>query len=291
MIALIAVAALLIILAVVSALRGRGNEDRLSEEQATASRAQDPEERCASQATYDLIKRELFRRAANVRGSDQAAFDKLAAYSALRVESPVLRGRDGDVSAINCSASLALDLPPGVAVVGGRRTLTAEIDYALQPAADGTGDVVTLGNADSIVTPLATLARTTQPAPVETPALGNETVTITNGMTSVTAPAPPTPVAPPQASPSPSFNCINARTRGEIAVCNNAELATLDRQMASQFGAALTRANPAQRALLERTRIRFIRYRDSCRSNSCIEDAYRGRVREIGDILADRWQP
>lgn len=293
MIALIAVAALLIILAVVSVLRGQGNQDRLSEEQATASRAQDPEERCASQATYDLIKRELFRRAATVRGSDQAAFDRLAAYSALRVESPVLRGRNSDVSSTNCSASLALDLPPGVAVVGGRRTLTAEIDYALQPAADGTGDVVTLGNADSIVTPLATLARTAQPAP-QTPALANETVTVTNGMSGVTVPAPPTPVAPPpQASPSasPSFNCINARTRGEIAVCNNAGLATLDRQMAAQFGSALTRADPAERALLERTRTRFIRFRDGCRSNSCIEDAYRGRMREIADIMAGRWRP
>ena len=38
-----------------------------------------PEKLCASKSTYDLIKRELFRRAAQVRGSDQAAFDKLAA--------------------------------------------------------------------------------------------------------------------------------------------------------------------------------------------------------------------
>ena len=60
-------------------------------------------------------------------------------------------------------ASLSLDLPPGVAVAGGRRTLTADIDYTLQPAADGSGDGLLLRNADAIVTPLATLARVAQP--------------------------------------------------------------------------------------------------------------------------------
>ena len=60
---------------------------------------------------------------------------------------------------VNCSGSLSLDLPPGVAAVGGRRTLTADIDYTVQPAADGSGDVVLLRNADAIIAPLATLAR------------------------------------------------------------------------------------------------------------------------------------
>ena len=44
----------------------------------TAAR-QDPEKLCSSQATYDLIERDLFRRAGELRGSDQATFDKLDA--------------------------------------------------------------------------------------------------------------------------------------------------------------------------------------------------------------------
>ena len=48
---------------------------------------------------------------------------------------------------------LSIDLPPGVAVVGGRRTLSAEVDYVLQPAADGSGDVVMLEGADPIIVP------------------------------------------------------------------------------------------------------------------------------------------
>ena len=46
-----------------------------------------------------------------------------------------------------------------MAVVGGRRTLTSDVDYTVQPAADGSGNVVLLRNADAIIAPLATLAR------------------------------------------------------------------------------------------------------------------------------------
>ena len=66
------------------------DQDKLkdSEITSTSSRAdQSPEKRCSSKATYELIKRDLFRRAAQLRGSDQAAFDRLAAYAALRMSS------------------------------------------------------------------------------------------------------------------------------------------------------------------------------------------------------------
>jgi uncharacterized protein len=61
--------------------------------------------------------------------------------------------------------------------------------------------------------------------------------------------------------------------------------------MAAQFNRAMGEANGGERALLQRTRNRFLSYRDSCRSDSCIADAYRGRMREISDIMAGRWQP
>jgi hypothetical protein len=73
---------------------------------------------CASKVTYDLIKRELFRRAAQLRGSDQAAYDKLSAYAVARMENPVLESEDSSTGAVNCSGSLSIDLPPGVTVVG-----------------------------------------------------------------------------------------------------------------------------------------------------------------------------
>src|SRR5215210_6406319 len=127
------------------------DQDKLSDDQIAQGTPPDPEKRCANKAIYDLIKRDLFRRAAQLRGSDQAAFDKLSAYAVLRMENPVLESQDTNSGALSCSASASLDLPPGVTVVGGRRTLTADIDYTIQSAADGSGDVILLRNADAIV--------------------------------------------------------------------------------------------------------------------------------------------
>jgi hypothetical protein len=260
----------------------------------------DPEKSCSSKATYDLIRRELFRHAAQVRGSDQGTFENLSNYAVLRMENPVMESQDDANGAVNCSGSAALDLPPGVAVVGGRRSLGGDIDYTVQPAADGTGNVVLLRNADAIITPLATLARVApapQAPPSQTPADG--TAVIDPLATQPATPAP-APASPPQAAPQPapkpvnarpSFDCGDARTRGEIAVCSEAGLATLDRQMAAQFNRSMGIADPQQRAALIRTRDRFLSYRDRCGNNACISDAYRGRMREISDIMSGRWRP
>jgi hypothetical protein len=280
-------------------------QDRLNENatDAAGADATTAEERCGSQRTYDLVKQQLFRQAAQVRGSDQAAFDRLSAYAAVRVTSPVLRREDEELGTIVCGGTVALDLPPGVAVVGGRRTLQADVDYSLQPAADGSGNVVTLSGADAIVVPLATLARTgsqpglpqAQPQPGEPqpePVQPGVIVPPAPG----SAPNPPSPPAPPAVEPTPttsarpSFDCARARTRGEVAVCNSSELATLDRQMASFFNSARREADPGTRALLDRTRGRFLAFRDRCRNDRCIADAYRGRITEIRDIVDGRWQ-
>ena len=273
--------------------RGSADEDKRTGNELASTAEVDPEKRCASKATYDLIKRELFRRAAQLRGSDQAAFDQLSAHAVVRMENPVMESEDEGTKAVNCSGSLSIDLPPGVAVVGGRRSLTADVDYAVQPAADGSGAVVLLRNADAIVTPLATLARIAeQPAsPVPTPPAG-AVVEPVDPLAPIPAPQPaPERPAPATSAARPSFNCGAARTRGEVAVCRDSGLAALDRQMASQFSGAMAQAGPEERALLQRTRSRFLSYRDSCRSDACIADAYRGRMREISDIMAGRWAP
>ena len=302
-IALLAAAVVLLLLIYVFTGATRTNSDKLTDEQATGqTAATDPEKQCASQTTYDLIKRELFRRAAELRGSDQAAFDRLSAYSIVRMDAPMLRSHDEDVGTVTCAGSLALDLPPGVAVVGGRRTLTANIGYAIQPAADGSGDVLTLSNADAIITPLATLARvgttpgepltTEAPADTEAPPLTTEPPPPTQRPPTAPPPVAAPPPAPPRPVPtaSPSFNCRFARTRGEIAVCGDQGLASLDRQMAAQFNTAMAQGDARQRSLLQRTRNDFLRYRDNCPTNGCIAETYRGRIREIRDIASGRWQ-
>ena len=264
----------------------RDNPDKLTDGNIiTEPRAADPAKRCASQATYDQIKRDLFRRAAALRGSDQAAFDKIAAYSVVRIDQPLLDSEDEGTGAIACSGTLTLDLPPGVAVVGGRRTLNADIGYTLQRSADGNGEVLTLTRADAIITPLATLARVRRPASDPLAPDATDPLEPTPEMLPAEPNAPPPPI---QATSNPSFNCANARTRGEIAVCGDGGLAALDRQMAASYVDALRDADPATRAMLQRSRDRFLGYRDQCPSSECIADTYRGRIREIRDIASGR---
>jgi type IV secretory pathway VirB10-like protein len=88
----------------------------------------------------------------------------------------------------------------------------------------------------------------------------------------------------------PSYNCRYARTRSEVAVCSDAGLARLDQQMAAQFNNAFRQGTPAQREVLERSRLRFLYRRDRCQSASCIADVYRARMSEINDIAARNWR-
>ncbi len=258
---------------------------------AVAEPKQDPEKWCAAQATYDAMRRELFRRAAQVRGSDQEAYTRLADFALLRVNGPVVRGIDERLNSVSCSGAAVLSLPPGVVVAGGRRSLSADIDYVIQPAADGTGNVVRLGNADGIVVPLATLARTAarQPPPVATE-VPSQVVPSESAAPGGPQAAEPQQQAPTPARANPSFDCDRARTRGEVAVCGDPGLAALDRQMAAQYNAAVSEAEASQRRLLERTRGRFLSYRDRCATNECVAETYRGRMREIRDIMTGRWR-
>ena len=294
-IALIGLGLLLaIILLVVVTRGGDSSQDKLGDDQVAGNAAaDDPEERCSAQSTYDRIKRELFKRAAAVRANDQAAYDKLVGYAVLRVETPILRGYDQRVNSVSCSAFLSLDLPPGVAVAGGRRTLSADVTYALQPAADGSGEVLSLTEADAIITPLATLARVGA-NPAQVPGDSNVVLPVDNseGADATAAPEPepdrPAPAPAPPATTSPSFDCDDASTRGEIAVCENSGLASLDRTMAAQYRRAVAGASPAQRAALRQTRDRFLGFRDRCPTVGCMRDAYTGRMREIRDIMEGR---
>ncbi|CAN5191500.1 hypothetical protein BH24PSE1_BH24PSE1_03570 [soil metagenome] len=259
------------------------------------ARGTDLQSWCAAQATYDAIRNELFRRAAQVRGSDEQAYTRLADYALLRISGPLARDTDEELRSVTCSGAATLDLPPGVAVAGGRRSLAGDIEYLIQPAADGTGNVIRLGNADSIVVPLATLSRQGAPqgTPLQVPELPTAGTDQQEPVVFDERQAPEPEDDQPSSSPTtanPSFNCASARTRSEVAVCGDPGLAALDRQMASQFNGALSGSDSRQRALLQRTRGRFLGARDSCRNNECVAETYRGRMREISDIMAGRWR-
>ena len=276
---------LVLLLALIAYFTSNRNpdQDKLTGNVMSEAQPSAQEKLCSSKATYDLIKRELFRRSAQVRGSDQAAYQRLANFAFVRMENAVMESEDRATGTVNCSASLSLDLPPGVAIEGGRRTLRADIDYAV----DASGQVA-LRNANSIVEPLATLARIA-PSPSTAPADTNELAPEENAAASESASVEPGPAT--NYPGRPTFDCSRATSRGEIAVCSDSGLSALDLNLATQYRRALAAASSAQRRLLESTGNRFLAYRDRCTNRQCIADAYLGRMREIRDIMEGRWSP
>jgi hypothetical protein len=84
---------------------------------------------------------------------------------------------------------------------------------------------------------------------------------------------------------NPSFSCRYARTAGERMVCGSSRLAAKDRAMSSLFYSALADGDARTRRELRRTRDRFLAYRDRCRDEACVAEAYDGRMEEIRDIM------
>lgn len=292
-IALILGLILLVVIIAYFATSKTDNQDRLTNSKVATAPEASPEKLCASNAVYEILKRELFRRAAQLRGSDQAAYDRLANYASVRMENPVEESEDSKSGTINCSGSLFLDLPPGVAVAGGRRNLMSEVDYSVSAQGSGSGMLAGLRNADAIVTPLATLVRSgpaaTEPAR-ETP--GNESeAELNSAVPEATGAAPPSAEEHSVSARSrPSFDCTKAQGQSQIAICADPALGVLDRQVADEYAHAFSVATQEQRVILRDTARRFTSYRDRCPTKSCVSDAYNGRVREIRDIIEGRWQ-
>ncbi len=92
--------------------------------------------------------------------------------------------------------------------------------------------------------------------------------------------------APARTAARPSFDCRSAGTRSERLVCSSERLAAKDREMARYYFRQLDGADGRTRRELERTRNRFLRYRERCPNEACIADAYDGRIEEIRDIVA-----
>lgn len=74
-------------------------------------------------------------------------------------------------------------------------------------------------------------------------------------------------------------------------ICENANLASLDRQLSNFYRQSWDRADEGKRALLLGTRQQFNARRDACASPDCLTTAYVARLREIGDIMTGRRSP
>ena len=161
---------------------------------------------CGSSRAYAALKGRLFDQAQVSYNGDRANLDTLADYSTLRMEDPIVEGRDEALDLTRCSGHLILDIPPGAERgFGGDRRLQADVRYTAQTAADGSGLVYQLADAEPVVTRLARFTLTSlafRPSPAidhERPdTLPLESVEVASALPT------PTPVIPaPRERPAP----------------------------------------------------------------------------------------
>jgi hypothetical protein len=204
----LAVAAVAIIIAAAfgySTSRGVKSKQTSAKAELTEKQENRLRQACATSGTYDRLKEVVFEEAIRIRNSDPANLDTLATHSVVRMENPVVKSRDEDLNVTVCTGRFVLELPPGAeAGFGGQRRLFADIEYAAQASADGSGLVYQMNGAEPIIYKLAAfdLQRQRMRAPGVQPGteLADAGAAVPVAPAPATAPAP-APARPPEPEP------------------------------------------------------------------------------------------
>lgn len=163
----------------------------------------DPTSACSLQSTADAIKTELFRRAAQARKGDVTAYARIADFSLFRIDSPSVTQENQQAGTVDCTGTGDLELPPQITAAAGGNMIGGPIEFSVQLDSSGKAASVRVGNADSIVGPLSTIATLAPPEPLTqaAPATDNQVApALENGA----APAETTPAAgPDETAPAP----------------------------------------------------------------------------------------
>ena len=122
---------------------------------------------CSSGAASESIKRELFRRAGLIPGSNPAALERISGYSLVRFASPVVRTDAHEGAGISCEARVVLHLPPGVTAPGGRQSLNGIVAYSLRGGVAGGAAGLSLAAEPAMVKALAFLTETSSEAALD----------------------------------------------------------------------------------------------------------------------------
>lgn len=161
---------------------------------------------CGSAETYDRLKALTFEEANRLRRGGDPVLDRVEASTTLRMENPVASSRDETLDVTVCRGSLVLDLPPGVEdAFNGGNHLRADIEYAAQAAADGSGLVYRMKGAEPIIYRLAalTLPRGAQQPQVATVAATAEPPAAPADQIATREDVAPAPPRPPLPQPEP----------------------------------------------------------------------------------------
>lgn len=245
---------------------------------------------CADPSAADLVKAELFRRAADLRPAERVRLERAAEHAHLRIDSAASNG-----AATGCSGWLAIDFPRGLVVDGSRSNPNAEISFRLVQRGEGLR-LTGLSKVDGLVRSIATLGPPPrEPAAISPPDTREiaavELPNTPSGKAAKVAAATASNAVPkPSSMDQAKSACDSAATRSDRIVCANDNLSSLDRQLALLYRQSWKEADERKRAALVGSRQRFNDRRDACGSSNCMTTAYVTRLREISEIMAGKDQ-
>jgi hypothetical protein len=163
----------------------------------------DPTTACTLQSTADAIKAELFRRAAQARKGDVGAYKRIADFSLFRIDSPSATQENQQARTVDCSGTGDLELPPEITAAAGGNMIQGPIDFTVQLDSTGKAAGVRVGNADSIVGPLSTIATLAPPEPLTEAASLPADNQPASALSNAGTPVEPPPAAAPEQTPPP----------------------------------------------------------------------------------------
>ena len=92
---------------------------------------------------------------------------------------------------------------------------------------------------------------------------------------------------PGASAASPSFDCAKASHDVEELICNDAELAKLDRSLADLYGTLLSHTAASQQKMLKAEQRGWVKGRNDCWKSDdmrgCVAAEYKSRINELKD--------
>jgi uncharacterized protein YecT (DUF1311 family) len=218
------------------------------------------DQKCASQQTYDAIKKSLFDAARKKVTTNPLPLGSLQNASVVRMTAPLVVNDNVQLQRTDCSGQLALMLPPSASsAFGGSNMLQSSVQYAVQQAADHSGVVVQVTGADSISDQLASATDLV----AQHKALGggsDGSVTPFAGKTY-----------------NPSFDCGGKLTNAMRMICQDEDLAAQDRDLNTSYQQKKAATPKPDLPALIQTQRAFLKSRDNCPDPACMKDLYSKR--------------
>jgi uncharacterized protein YecT (DUF1311 family) len=173
---------------------------------------------------------------------------------------PLLRGGDSALGRTDCSGRLIIDLPPAARdKFDGASALQADLDYSIQPAADGAGLVVEASGTDYPVQRLVAAATLLSEAQSAAKAAVGRTY-------------------------QPSFDCAGELSTVEKMICQDETLSRLDRELAKRYRDLRQGLPPERWEEVADGQDGFLERRNQCADTACVKDIYTRQLRSLPEV-------